>query len=163
MTLRSCDRLSISLVSPAEGENFTEKLRCRFFETSAKLGINVTEAFHGLVCEIRDRNRVSFFYPVGMGSSDLTHILFCIWSGAGTDATLLAVCHARQCHPATRCRLLEGWLHRFLTSSRPASSSTHSYPGSPILYRPTSTIQFSGRSLPFLCMRRLGVYTGRLA
>ena len=43
----------------AEGKFIAEKLGCRFVETSAKLGSNVTETFIDLVCEIRDRNRVS--------------------------------------------------------------------------------------------------------
>jgi len=41
----------------AEGKFIAEKLGCRFVETSAKLGSNVTETFIDLVCEIRDRNR----------------------------------------------------------------------------------------------------------
>ncbi len=41
-----------------EGQLIAQELGCRFVETSAKLGINVTETFIDLVCEIRDRNRV---------------------------------------------------------------------------------------------------------
>jgi len=44
----------------AEGQYIAGKLGCRFVETSAKLGTNVTETFIDLVCEIRDRNRVCF-------------------------------------------------------------------------------------------------------
>lgn len=47
---------------PAEGEFVAKKLGCRFVETSAKLGINVTETFIDLVCEIRDRNKVGYFF-----------------------------------------------------------------------------------------------------
>ena len=71
-----------------EGQYIAKKLGCRFVETSAKLGSNVTQTFMDCVCEIRDRNRVgiSFFselpfsaspillYPWD-GSSDLTCIL----------------------------------------------------------------------------------------
>jgi hypothetical protein len=45
-------------VLPIEGQLIAQELGCRFVETSAKLGINVTETFFDLVCEIRDRNRV---------------------------------------------------------------------------------------------------------
>jgi len=48
-----CDRT----VDMLEGQLFAQELGCRFVETSAKLGINVTETFIDLVCEIRDRNR----------------------------------------------------------------------------------------------------------
>ncbi|KAH9974824.1 24 kDa ras-like protein [Russula compacta] len=44
-------------VDMVEGQRFAQELGCRFVETSAKLGINVTETFTDLVCEIRDRNR----------------------------------------------------------------------------------------------------------
>ncbi|KAN0120952.1 ras domain containing protein [Russula decolorans] len=44
-------------VDMVEGKFIAEKLGCRFVETSAKLGSNVTETFIDLVCEIRDRNR----------------------------------------------------------------------------------------------------------
>jgi GTPase KRas protein len=44
-------------VDMVEGQFIAEKLGCRFVETSAKLGSNVTETFIDLVCEIRDRNR----------------------------------------------------------------------------------------------------------
>lgn len=49
----------------AEGQIFAEKIGCRFVETSAKLGTNVTETFIDLVCEIRDRNRVGFSFLFG--------------------------------------------------------------------------------------------------
>ena len=41
-----------------EGQLIAQEFGCRFVETSAKLGINVTETFINLVCQIRDRNRV---------------------------------------------------------------------------------------------------------
>jgi len=44
-------------VATVDGQRIAQELGCRFVETSAKLGINVTETFIGLVCEIRDRNR----------------------------------------------------------------------------------------------------------
>ncbi|KAI0279293.1 ras protein [Russula aff. rugulosa BPL654] len=44
-------------VNMDEGQYIAKKLGCRFVETSAKLGSNVTETFIDLVCEIRDRNR----------------------------------------------------------------------------------------------------------
>jgi len=44
-------------VDMVEGQFVAKKLGCQFVETSAKLGINVTETFIDLVCEIRDRNR----------------------------------------------------------------------------------------------------------
>ncbi|KAI9512973.1 ras-related protein [Russula earlei] len=44
-------------VDTVEGQRIAAELGCRFVETSAKFGINVTETFIGLVCEIRDRNR----------------------------------------------------------------------------------------------------------
>jgi len=40
-----------------EGQLIAQEFGCRFAETSAKLGINVTETFINLVCQIRDRNR----------------------------------------------------------------------------------------------------------
>jgi len=46
----------------AEGQFIAKKLGCRFVETSAKLGSNVMETFIDLVCEIRDQNRVGFFF-----------------------------------------------------------------------------------------------------
>jgi len=45
------------VVDMFEGQLIAQELGCRFAETSAKLGINVTETFIDLVCEIRDRNR----------------------------------------------------------------------------------------------------------
>jgi len=49
-----------------------QELGCRFVETSAKLGTNVTKTFIDLVCDIRDRNRVGcsqtgFFFAIGDG------------------------------------------------------------------------------------------------
>ena len=41
-----------------EGQLKAQELGCRFIETSAKLGTNVTKTFIDLVCDIRDRNRV---------------------------------------------------------------------------------------------------------
>lgn len=41
-----------------EGQLIAQEFGWRFAETSAKLGVNVTETFIDLVCQIRDRNRV---------------------------------------------------------------------------------------------------------
>lgn len=43
-----------------EGQLIAQEFGWHFAETSAKLGINVTESFIDLVCQIRDRNRVGF-------------------------------------------------------------------------------------------------------
>jgi len=40
-----------------EGQLMAQEMGCRFVETSAKLGTNVTQTFINLVCDIRDRNR----------------------------------------------------------------------------------------------------------
>ncbi|KAI0784052.1 P-loop containing nucleoside triphosphate hydrolase protein [Abortiporus biennis] len=46
------DLLSERLVSTQEGQELASQLGCKFFETSAKLDINVTEAFHTLLGDI---------------------------------------------------------------------------------------------------------------
>lgn len=51
----------------AEGRFIGEELGCRFVETSAKLGLNVTETVLNLVRQIRDYNRVCV--TPGSGSS----------------------------------------------------------------------------------------------
>ena len=51
------------ILTPTEGQLMAQELGCRFVETSAKLGTNVTKTFIDLVCDIRDRNRVSYSQP----------------------------------------------------------------------------------------------------
>lgn len=143
-----------SLVSLAEGENVAEKLGCRYVETSAKLGINVTETFIHLVCEIRDRNKVNHFvYRVGTG---LTHIFARSWYRCAASYGLSPPTAPYSCPvPAVGTLVVVSFpdinTTRIIFSLIP-----------PILYRPCST-RCSGRCLPFLCMRRLGVNTGRVA
>ena len=67
---------------PAEGQRIAQELGCRFVETSAKLGINVTETFTDLVCEIRDRDRVRlncfcYFLSFLSLSLSLSFLSFC--------------------------------------------------------------------------------------
>jgi GTPase KRas len=50
--------MSVRSVLTTEGQLLAQEMGCRFIETSAKLGTNVTETFIDLVCDIRDRNRV---------------------------------------------------------------------------------------------------------
>ena len=74
-------------VQRAEGQFIAEKLGCRFVETSAKLGSNVTETFIDLVCEIRDRNRVGlihFFSELPFFSFFACRLsfIFIIWDGS---------------------------------------------------------------------------------
>ena len=52
-------RVRVAVLTPTEGQLVAQELGCRFVETSAKLGTNVTKTFIDLVCDIRDRNRVS--------------------------------------------------------------------------------------------------------
>ena len=49
-----CDLEKGRQVSNEEGEELAKTLNCPFFETSAKQGIRVTDAFHQLVREIRN-------------------------------------------------------------------------------------------------------------
>ena len=49
-----CDLEKGRQVSNEEGEELAKTLNCPFFETSAKQGIHVTDAFHQLVREIRN-------------------------------------------------------------------------------------------------------------
>jgi GTPase SAR1 family protein len=53
----------------AEGRELAASLGCRFIETSAKLSINVNEAFAEIVREIRKSNKVE-----GLLSSSLKFI-----------------------------------------------------------------------------------------
>jgi GTPase SAR1 family protein len=80
--------LSFHSVQHAEGQYIAEKLGCRFVETSAKLGSNVTETFIDLVCEIRDRNRVGFFFSFRSCLFFFLRLssffIFIIWDGSST-------------------------------------------------------------------------------
>lgn len=60
------------ILTPTEGQLMAQELGCRFVETSAKLGTNVTKTFIDLVCDIRDRNRVG---------RSRTDVLFAIGDG----------------------------------------------------------------------------------
>jgi hypothetical protein len=67
-------------VQLAEGHHIARELGCRFVETSAKLGTNVTETFMDLVRQIRDHNRVRlkpffFFLFEGVAAVPMTHFL----------------------------------------------------------------------------------------
>ena len=42
-------------MSPEEGRALASQWDCPFFETSAAHRLNIDDAFHGLVCEIRRR------------------------------------------------------------------------------------------------------------
>jgi hypothetical protein len=53
----------------AEGRELASSLGCHFIETSAKLSINVNEAFAEIVREIRKLNKVG-----GFQSSSLVHL-----------------------------------------------------------------------------------------
>ncbi|GAM28461.1 hypothetical protein SAMD00019534_116370 [Acytostelium subglobosum LB1] len=48
-----CDLKDFREVSTADGEELSKKLNCKFLETSAKERINVDEAFHELVKEVK--------------------------------------------------------------------------------------------------------------
>jgi len=51
------DLESDRIVDLFEGQLIAQEFGWHFAETSAKLGVNVTESFIDLVCQIRDRNR----------------------------------------------------------------------------------------------------------
>jgi GTPase KRas len=62
---RSVHLFIIPSVQTTEGHHIARELGCRFVETSAKLGTNVSETFMDLVRQIRDHNRVrlkAFFF-----------------------------------------------------------------------------------------------------
>ncbi|KAL6044478.1 Ras GTPase [Balamuthia mandrillaris] len=50
-----CDLEDERVISKEEGENLAKKFGCPFFETSAKLRINIEEAFTQLVVDIKKR------------------------------------------------------------------------------------------------------------
>ncbi|KAI0297250.1 P-loop containing nucleoside triphosphate hydrolase protein [Multifurca ochricompacta] len=52
-----CDLEYERQVDTNEGQRVAHELGCRFVETSAKLGANVTETFLNLVRQIRDHNK----------------------------------------------------------------------------------------------------------
>ncbi|KAH9953015.1 ras protein [Lactifluus volemus] len=52
-----CDLEYERRVGEQEGHHIAQQLGCRFVETSAKLGTNVSETFMGLVDQIRNHNR----------------------------------------------------------------------------------------------------------
>lgn len=52
-----CDLENERRIDMNEGRFISEEIGCRFVETSAKLGLNVTGAFLDLVRRIRDRNK----------------------------------------------------------------------------------------------------------
>ncbi|KAH9068163.1 ras family-domain-containing protein [Lactarius deliciosus] len=52
-----CDLENERRVNTNEGRFISEDIDCRFVETSAMLGLNVTSAFLDLVRRIRDRNK----------------------------------------------------------------------------------------------------------
>ncbi|EFA76382.1 Ras GTPase [Heterostelium album PN500] len=52
-TGNKCDLQDFREVSTADGEELARKLNCKFLETSAKERINVSEAFHELVKEVK--------------------------------------------------------------------------------------------------------------
>jgi len=52
-------------VSKQEGEALARQFNCKFIETSAKLRINVDEAFHNIVREIRRYNKEMSSYSSG--------------------------------------------------------------------------------------------------
>jgi hypothetical protein len=102
----------------AEGQGIARKLGCRFVETSAKLGSNVTETFIDLVCEIRDRNRVGFFFLSRAAFAIFPSVspIPCpyLFLGNARDAPRFTACHSGQRHPIARCRVLEQGLRPFL-------------------------------------------------
>lgn len=57
-------RVLIVRLSSEEGRNLAQSFRCPLIETSAKLRINVDEAFSDLVREIRRYNKVGFSLEV---------------------------------------------------------------------------------------------------
>ncbi|KAI8868547.1 ras protein, partial [Ramicandelaber brevisporus] len=57
LVANKCDLAMERQVSTNEGRELARMFNCRFIETSAKLRVNVDEAFYGLVREIRRYNR----------------------------------------------------------------------------------------------------------
>ena len=52
-----CDLEGERQVGEQEGRDFAATIQCPFFETSAKAGVNIEEAFYELVREMREENR----------------------------------------------------------------------------------------------------------
>jgi hypothetical protein len=107
-----------------EGHHIAQQLGCRFVETSAKLGTNVSETFMGLVDQIRNHNKVclkfysilfSFFRGVSIMAIPMTlHLRPLLYIGTTADAPGYTGNHPRQ-HQIARRRVLEQQhMHPFL-------------------------------------------------
>jgi GTPase KRas protein len=60
-----CDLESERQVSTQEGQELANHYNCKFIETSARTNVNVEEAFHDIVREIRKYNKEMSSYPSG--------------------------------------------------------------------------------------------------
>lgn len=60
-----CDLESERQVSTQEGQDLADHYNCKFIETSARTNVNVEEAFHDIVREIRKYNKDMSSHPTG--------------------------------------------------------------------------------------------------
>lgn len=104
-----------SIWNVAEGRSISEDLGCTFVETSAKLGINVTESFLNLVRQIRDHNKVcANFYLVFSICAVLIHLYLIVGVAPSAPHVADDGGHFLPIIRITRSGLLEPWLHRDL-------------------------------------------------
>lgn len=77
-------------VGTHEGQALAKHFGCRFIETSAKQRMNVDEAFHDLVREIRRYNKV-YCSPLSPGPEGLTATDSCVFFALAPDRSRLLV------------------------------------------------------------------------